>query len=74
MTAEEVSVVMAVGALKLGATDFLETPREPGRVLMAVKHALDNTELRHQIEHLKSELQERHRMVGESAGMGGSGG
>jgi DNA-binding NtrC family response regulator len=69
MIAEEVSVTTAVSALKLGATDFLESPREPGRVLVALRHALDTTDLQRQVQHLKSELQERYKMVGESAGM-----
>ena len=69
MTADEVSVATAVSALKLGATDFLESPRDPGRVLVAVRHALDTTDLQRQVQHLKGELQERYKMVGESAGM-----
>jgi len=69
MIAEKVSVTTAVSALKLGATDFLESPHDPGRVLVAVKHAMETMELRLQVRHLKSELQEQYKMVGESAGM-----
>ena len=58
-----------MAALKLGASDFIESPREPGRVVLAVRHALETTDLVQQVKHLKSELQERHKMVGESAGM-----
>ena len=69
MMAKEVSVPTAVTALKLGATDFLDSPREPGRVLVAVRHALETTDLQRQLRHLKAELQERYKMIGESAGM-----
>jgi DNA-binding NtrC family response regulator len=69
MMAERVSVTTAVAALKLGATDFLESPRDPGRVLVAARHALETTELQRQLDHLRDELQERYKMVGESAGM-----
>jgi two-component system nitrogen regulation response regulator NtrX len=69
MMAERVSVTTAVAALKLGATDFIESPRDPGRVLVASRHALETTELQRQLEHLRDELQERYKMVGESAGM-----
>jgi DNA-binding NtrC family response regulator len=69
MVAEKISVATAVSALKLGASDFIESPREPGRVVLAVRHALETTDLVQQVKHLKSELQERHKMVGESAGM-----
>jgi len=69
MLAEKAPVTAAVSALKLGATDFLESPREPGRVLAAVRHALETTDLQQQVRHLKEELQERHKMVGESAGL-----
>jgi DNA-binding NtrC family response regulator len=69
MMAEQVSVRTAVTALKLGAADFLDSPRDPGRVLVAVRHALETTDLQRQLQHLKDELQERYRMVGESSGM-----
>jgi DNA-binding NtrC family response regulator len=69
MMAEKVSVTTAVAALKLGATDFLESPRDPGRVLVAARHALETTDMQRQIEHMRDELQERYKMVGESAGM-----
>jgi two-component system nitrogen regulation response regulator NtrX len=69
MIADKVSVTTAVTALKLGATDFIESPHDPGRVLVAVRHALETTDLQQQLHHLKSELQERYKMVGESAGM-----
>ena len=69
MMAERVSVTTAVAALKLGASDFLESPNEPGRVLVAARHALETTDLQRQLQHLKGELQERYKMVGESAGM-----
>jgi len=69
MMAEQVSVRTAVTALKLGAADFLESPHDPARVLVAVKHAIETTDLQSQVQHLRRELQERYRMVGESAGM-----
>ncbi len=69
MMAERVSVTTAVAALKLGATDFLESPHDPGRVLVAARHALETTELQRQLVHLRDELQERYKMVGESAAM-----
>jgi two-component system nitrogen regulation response regulator NtrX len=69
MMAEKVSVKTAVSALKLGATDLLESPHEPERVVVAVRQALVTTDLQLQVQHLKNELQERYKMVGESAGM-----
>jgi DNA-binding NtrC family response regulator len=69
MMAERVSVTTAVAALKLGATDFLESPRDPGRVLVAARHALETTDMQRQLEHMRDELQERYKMVGESTGM-----
>ncbi|MBN2538091.1 sigma-54-dependent Fis family transcriptional regulator [candidate division WOR-3 bacterium] len=69
MMADSVSATTAVRVLKLGATDFLELPRAPGHVLVAVRHALDSTDLRRQVEHLRNELQERHKMVGDSPAM-----
>jgi DNA-binding NtrC family response regulator len=69
MMAERVSVTTAVAALKLGATDFLESPRDPGRVLVAARHALETTDMQRQLDHMRDELQERYKMVGESAGM-----
>jgi two-component system nitrogen regulation response regulator NtrX len=38
-------------------------------VLVAARHALETTDMQRQLEHLRDELQERYKMVGESAGM-----
>jgi len=69
MMAQEVSVRTAVAALKLGAVDFLDSPGDPGRVLVAVKHALETSDLHRQVQDLKNELLERYKMVGNSAAM-----
>jgi DNA-binding NtrC family response regulator len=38
-------------------------------VLVAARHALETTDMQRQLEHMRDELQERYKMVGESTGM-----
>ena len=60
------TVSTAVEAIKLGAFDFLEKPLERDRVLLTVRNALKHQELRHRVQGLEREAEERFEMVGET--------
>jgi two-component system nitrogen regulation response regulator NtrX len=63
------TVATAVEAIKMGAFDFLEKPLERERVLVTVRNALKQQELRRKVAGLEREVEERYEMVGESAPM-----
>jgi DNA-binding NtrC family response regulator len=65
----EASPSDAAQALKLGATDFVEKPPTPERLLTAVRNALQLDELREERERLRRELARPGHLVGESAAM-----
>jgi DNA-binding NtrC family response regulator len=74
-TAPEVTVVMvsgqgtiqvAVDALRLGASDFLEKPVDQYRLEAALARAAECSHLRRQVNGLRAELAERFRIVGSS--------
>jgi two-component system nitrogen regulation response regulator NtrX len=56
----------AVRAMELGALDFIEKPPSLEGVLSRVRQALEKKRLREENESLRSELADRHRVVGES--------
>ncbi|WP_233261590.1 sigma-54 dependent transcriptional regulator [Vitiosangium sp. GDMCC 1.1324] len=65
----EASPAEAVQALKLGATDFVEKPPSPERLLTALRNALALSELREEQQRLQEELARPGHLVGDSAAM-----
>ncbi|HME90002.1 MAG TPA: sigma-54 dependent transcriptional regulator [Myxococcaceae bacterium] len=63
----EASAQEAITALKLGATDFVEKPPTPERLLTAIQNALALAELREDQERLRQELAKPGNLIGESA-------
>jgi two-component system nitrogen regulation response regulator NtrX len=62
----EASPAEAVQALKLGATDFVEKPPSPERLLTALRNALALDALREERQRLLDELSRPGHLVGES--------
>ncbi len=65
----EASAGEAAQALKLGATDFVEKPPTPERLLIAVKNALALRALSEESQRLRLELARPGSLVGESAAL-----
>ncbi|MBU8899033.1 sigma-54-dependent Fis family transcriptional regulator [Corallococcus sp. H22C18031201] len=65
----EASPAEAVQALKLGATDFVEKPPSPERLLTAIRNALALDTLREERERLLGELARPGHLVGDSPAM-----
>ena len=65
----EASPAEAVQALKLGATDFVEKPPSPERLLTALRNALALSELREEQQRLQEELARPGHLVGDSQAM-----
>ena len=65
----EASPAEAVQALKLGATDFVEKPPSPERLLTALRNALSLGELREERQRLMEELARPGHLVGDSPAM-----
>ncbi|HME92191.1 MAG TPA: sigma 54-interacting transcriptional regulator, partial [Myxococcaceae bacterium] len=65
----EASIQEAITALKLGATDFVEKPPTPERLLTAIRNALALAELREDRERLRQALAKPGNLIGESAAM-----
>jgi len=65
----EASPSEAVQALKLGATDFVEKPPSPERLLTALRNALALSELREERQRLQEELARPGHLVGGSPAM-----
>src|SRR5215470_10135360 len=60
----------AVEAIRKGALDFLEKPFESTeRVLVSLRNALDQRQLRDENRSLKKAVEVRHQMVGDSASL-----
>jgi two-component system nitrogen regulation response regulator NtrX len=57
----------AVQTTKMGAYDFLQKPLSLERILLAVKHGLEEYRLRQENETLKKSIERRFELVGESA-------
>jgi two-component system, NtrC family, nitrogen regulation response regulator NtrX len=60
------SIEAAVKAIKLGAYDFIEKPLSLERVILVVRHALDQARLEKENLQLRQTLQKRYAIVGES--------
>jgi DNA-binding NtrC family response regulator len=65
----EASPAEAVQALKLGATDFVEKPPSPERLLTALRNALTLGALREERQRLLDELSRPGHLVGDSPAM-----
>ncbi len=69
MISGHATVSTAVEATRKGAFDFLEKPLEEGRVLTAVRNALQQRRLSEENRELKAERGRRYELVGESPAM-----
>ncbi|HEX8702928.1 MAG TPA: sigma-54 dependent transcriptional regulator, partial [Myxococcaceae bacterium] len=65
----EASPAEAVQALKLGATDFVEKPPSPERLLTALRNALTLNALKEERQRLLEELSRPGHLVGDSPAM-----
>jgi two-component system nitrogen regulation response regulator NtrX len=63
------TVSTAVEATKKGAFDFIEKPLATDRVLLTVRHAVDQRRLRDENVTLRRAAEVRHEMVGDSPGL-----
>src|SRR5205809_5616951 len=63
------TISTAVEATKKGAFDFIEKPFASDRVLVTLRNALDQRQLRDENRTLKKAVEVRHQMIGESAGL-----
>lgn len=63
------TISTAVEATKLGAYDFMEKPLERERVLLIIRNALQQKRLMEENIDLKSEEEDKYRMIGESSAM-----
>src|SRR5207253_8898981 len=63
------TISTAVEATKKGAFDFIEKPFASDRVLVSLRNALDQRQLRDENRSLKKTIEVRHQMVGESGGL-----
>src|SRR3954469_17189006 len=63
------TISTAVEATKKGAFDFIEKPFASDRVLVSLRNALDQRQLRDENRVLKRAVEVRHQMVGESGAL-----
>ncbi len=63
------TISTAVEATKKGAFDFIEKPFASERVLVSLRNALDQRQLRDENRSLKKAVEIRHQMVGDSGGL-----
>ncbi len=59
----------AVEAIKKGATDFIDKPFSPDRLLVTIRNAVDQGRLRDENRTLKKAIEVRHQMIGDSAAL-----
>ena len=65
------SIDVAVQAMKLGATDFIEKPFAPDHIALIIRKALDHGRLAREVAAFTESMDERYRLVvGTSARMG----
>ena len=63
------TISTAVEATKKGAFDFIEKPFASDRVLLSLRNALDQRQLRDENRSLKRAVEVRHQMIGDSAAL-----
>src|SRR3989442_9941458 len=63
------TISTAVDATKKGAFDFIEKPFASERVLVSLRNALAQRQLRDQNRSLKKAVEVRHQMIGESGSL-----
>src|SRR5512147_1122931 len=63
------TISTAVEATKKGAFDFIEKPFASDRVLVSLRNALDQRQLRDENRSLKRAVEVRHQMIGDSAAL-----
>lgn len=61
------TIETALDATRLGAWDFLEKPLDTDRILLTVRNALKHQGLERENQRLRHEVEDRHRIVGDSA-------
>src|SRR5438128_7132 len=66
MISGHATVSTAVEATRKGAFDFIEKPLASDRVLLTVRHAVDQRRLREENVTLRRAAESRHEMVGDS--------
>jgi DNA-binding NtrC family response regulator len=60
------NIETAVESMKLGAYDFISKPPDLNRLLNAMRHALENKNLRKENQKLKRKVAKKYTIVGES--------
>jgi two-component system nitrogen regulation response regulator NtrX len=63
------TIETAVRATKLGAFDFLEKPLSLDKVIVLVRNAIQQRRLQEENQTLRTELQQRYQVIGESVPM-----
>jgi two-component system nitrogen regulation response regulator NtrX len=63
------TISTAVEATKKGAFDFIEKPFASDRVLVSLRNALDQRQLRDENRTLRKAVEVRHQMIGDSAAL-----
>ncbi|HTK29488.1 MAG TPA: sigma-54 dependent transcriptional regulator [Vicinamibacterales bacterium] len=63
------TISTAVEATKKGAFDFIEKPFASDRVLVSLRNALDQRQLRDENRSLKRAVEVRHQMIGDSSAL-----
>ncbi len=61
------TIATAVEATQRGAHDFLEKPLDTDRVLLTLRNALRHIVLEQEVQALRTQVEERHAIVGSSA-------
>lgn len=66
------TIDIAVRSMKMGAYDFITKPFSGDRLLITIRNAIENNELRDEVEKLRQELQEKYQfknIIGQSGAM-----
>ena len=63
------TIETAVEATRLGAFDFIEKPLDRDRLLLTLRNALDQGELRSRNEALRGRIADRYQLIGSSPAM-----